>query len=160
LSSKQVKVKRTNTGKEIKREVKTEIKEEVKKGMKMEVKKEIKKEDESWEGCGEIRQEELTRPCTPAPSPSKQTQKRLRSLSSPQQLPRPEAPAPPVTPRRKGTNENVLDLLELGVMLPKRRRRRRRRKKRRTTAQGLRQRAKSGQRREVERSSHGNIWII
>ena len=87
MSSKQVKIKREDT------------------------EKKIMKEDESWEGWGEICQEESARPSTPpVPGRAAQTHKRPLSLTSPEQPPRPIAPVLPETPPR----QKVLEVLELG----------------------------------------------
>jgi len=107
FSSKQVKVKKEDTEKEVKKEIKKEVK-EIK-----EVKKEIKTENESGNEWEEIRQEEPARPSTPpASGPATQTQKRPLSLSSPQPLPRPKAPVPPETPPRQGICDNAIELSE------------------------------------------------
>ena len=101
---KQVKIKTEDDEKEIKTEFKKEIKKEIK--------TEIKKEPKNWEGLEET--EELPRPSTPPTAgPAAQTRKRLLSLSSPQQLPRPNAPVPPKTPPRQGTSEVLVPLTDV-----------------------------------------------
>jgi len=103
LSSREVKIKRENTERDIKKKIKTEIKKEDKDCE--DTKMEIKKEDKDCEGWEEMHQEESARPSTPpVPAPAAQTHKRQLSFPSPQQ-PRPKAPVPPKTPPRRNTPE-------------------------------------------------------